>query len=245
VAVVNNKIYAIGGVSGSPLSVEEYDPGTNSWVTKPTIINTRRIFGATVLHDSIYIIGGAGGLVCWDSILNSMERYTPTPLTAISNTSQITLSWYTVGGAQSYTVKRASDPGGTFTVLASNLTGTTYTDSGLIMSKPYYYMVYAVKDGVEIVVSNEAWALLGLMTPANLTVVWDIDHFRLSWSGVSKATGYNVKRSFTPGGPYVGSNQTYTISDYYPPIVCRYWVVSATNADGESPYTQELELVGH
>jgi N-acetylneuraminic acid mutarotase len=245
---VGNRIYVIGGRSNSETYtniVEEYDPVADSWATKPTIINQRDYFGITELNGSIYIIGGMGGLVCWDSILNSMEKYTPTPLTAISDSSIITLSWYTVGGAQSYTVKRADGPGGVYTAVINNLTTVSFTDTGLITGKPYYYMVYAVRDGVEIAVSNEAWALLGLAAPTNLTAVWEVDHYHFSWGGISKATGYYFKRSFTMGGPYTAGYQEANFTDYDLSTggVTMYVVVSATNADGESPNSKELMVV--
>ncbi|HEX3045487.1 MAG TPA: kelch repeat-containing protein [Bacillota bacterium] len=246
---VEGRIYAIGGGNSYTQThsniVEEYNPGTNSWTAKPTIVTTRLDFGITEQDGSIYIIGGEGGLICWDSLLNSVEKYTPTPLTAISNNSIITLTWYAVGGAQSYTVKRADNPGGAFATIASNLTTVSYTDSGLMMGRPYYYMVYTVKDGVEIAVSNEAWALLGLMAPTNFTAVWEGDHFRLDWGNVSKATGYYFKRSSVPGGPYTYSPtpQTANFAEYDGTQITLYVVVSAVNADGESPNSSELTLV--
>ncbi|MCL6589590.1 MAG: hypothetical protein K6U80_06515 [Firmicutes bacterium] len=243
---VEGRIYAIGGGNDTETYsniVEEYNPETNSWITKPTIVTKRVNFGIAELNGSIYIIGGLGGLICWDALLNSVEKYTPAPLTAVSDNSTITLTWYAVGGAQSYTVKRADNPGGAFSTIASNLTALSYTDSGLMAGRPYYYMVYAVKDGVEIAVSNEAWALLGLMAPTNFTAVWEDDHFHLKWDNVSKATGYKFKRSFVPGGPYVYSLQTANFCDYDHSQSTIYVVVSAVNAAGESPDSQELTLV--
>jgi hypothetical protein len=43
VATVNNKIYAIGGYSGSVLrTVEEYDPATDTWTRKADMPTPRR-----------------------------------------------------------------------------------------------------------------------------------------------------------------------------------------------------------
>lgn len=243
---VGNRIYVIGGMNSTEIHtniVDEYDPTTESWAAKPTTIYIRSDFGITEHNGSIYLIGGDGGLLCAGGIRDINERYTPTPLTAISDTSQITLRWYTVGGAQSYTVKRASDPGGIYTVVASNLSTTTFTDTGLDMGKPYYYMVYAIYNGMEIVVSNEAWALLGLMAPTNFKVVWETDHYHFSWEGVSKATGYYFKESSTSGGSYTSNYQKYTHTDDSVSGT-RYFVVSATNSNGESPNSKELMVTG-
>ena len=56
VAVVDKKIYAIGG---SLLSVnEEYDPATDSWTTKKSMPTARMSFAITVCENKIYVIGG-------------------------------------------------------------------------------------------------------------------------------------------------------------------------------------------
>lgn len=58
-AVVDGKIYAIGGYNGSYLSTNEmYDPATDSWVTKTSMLTPRSKFGTAVVENKIYIIGG-------------------------------------------------------------------------------------------------------------------------------------------------------------------------------------------
>jgi N-acetylneuraminic acid mutarotase len=67
VAVVNGKIYAIGGstLSGSwpytggiVATNEEYDPATNTWSFKNQMPTPRTNFGITVYNNKIYCIGG-------------------------------------------------------------------------------------------------------------------------------------------------------------------------------------------
>jgi len=61
-AVLNGKIYAIGGVRFglTPLSkVEEYDPKKDLWTKKDDIIIPRFCFASAVVEDRIYVIGGA------------------------------------------------------------------------------------------------------------------------------------------------------------------------------------------
>jgi energy-converting hydrogenase Eha subunit A len=61
VAVVNGKIYAIGGYSSSHLATnEEYDPATNTWATKKPMPTPRCNFGIAVYQNKIYVIGGEG-----------------------------------------------------------------------------------------------------------------------------------------------------------------------------------------
>jgi N-acetylneuraminic acid mutarotase len=59
VAVVDGKIYAIGGYNGSYLAVNEmYDPLTNKWITKTSMPTARSGFGIAVIQNKIYVIGG-------------------------------------------------------------------------------------------------------------------------------------------------------------------------------------------
>jgi len=60
VAVVNGKIYAIGGWSNNLLSAanEEYDPATDTWTFKKPMPTPRAGFGVGVYQNKIYCIGG-------------------------------------------------------------------------------------------------------------------------------------------------------------------------------------------
>ena len=67
----------------------------------------------------------------------------------------------------------------------------------------------------------------------------------LSWSSVSGATSYNVKRSLTPGGPYDTLNATGITSTSYVDSTAAngttyYYVVSAVNSIGESVNSSEV-----
>ncbi|MCZ8519426.1 MULTISPECIES: cellulase family glycosylhydrolase [Paenibacillus] len=68
----------------------------------------------------------------------------PTGLTATAGNASVSLSWNAVNGAASYHVKRAASAKGPFTVVASNVKGTSYTNSGLTNNTTYYYVVSAV-----------------------------------------------------------------------------------------------------
>src|SRR5665647_2969570 len=64
VAVVDGKIYAIGGLTGNDLPVsitEEYNPQTNEWTSKTPMPTPRSGFAITVYQNKIYIIGGSVG----------------------------------------------------------------------------------------------------------------------------------------------------------------------------------------
>ena len=82
------------------------------------------------------------------SVVFSNEDYaapaTPTGLAATAaGIDQVDLAWDAVSGADSYTVKRSETPGGPYTTVASGVTNTVYSDTGLADATTYYYVVSA------------------------------------------------------------------------------------------------------
>ena len=75
-AVVDEKIYCIGGYNGSSRlnTVEVYNPTTDSWETKSSMPTKREGLTSTVIDGKIYCIGGYNG----SSRLNTVEVYNPT-----------------------------------------------------------------------------------------------------------------------------------------------------------------------
>ncbi len=67
----------------------------------------------------------------------------PTGLTAAAGNAQVAISWAASSGATSYTVKRATTSGGPYTNVATGVTATSYTNTGLTNGTTYYYVVSA------------------------------------------------------------------------------------------------------
>lgn len=67
----------------------------------------------------------------------------PSALAADPGNGSISLTWSSVPGAASYAVKRSDSPSGPFAIVASELSDTFFTDSGLINGNSYYYLVSA------------------------------------------------------------------------------------------------------
>jgi len=88
-AVVDGKIYAIGGYNGNYLSTNEmYDPDTDTWATKTPMPTPRSNFGTAVVENKIYVIGGTlgnqvetGVNEVYDPVTDTWENRTamPTP----------------------------------------------------------------------------------------------------------------------------------------------------------------------
>ena len=84
----------------------------------------------------------------------------PAGLSAAGGDSQVTLGWSASAGAASYNVKRSTTSGGPYvTVSASGtVTGTSYTDTGVVNGTTYHYVVSAVNAAGESANSNQASA---------------------------------------------------------------------------------------
>jgi hypothetical protein len=75
VEAVGGRIYAIGG--GFPpvgsLTVEEYDPATDTWTTKTDMPTARLSLCSGVVNGNIHAIGGAEVV----GVLSAVEEYDP------------------------------------------------------------------------------------------------------------------------------------------------------------------------
>ena len=79
-AVVDERIYAIGGRGGSFEGghyaldvVEEYDPNTDTWISKTSMPTSRGWAGGAVIDDTIFVFGGRG----IDTEETVVEKYHP------------------------------------------------------------------------------------------------------------------------------------------------------------------------
>lgn len=83
-------------------------------------------------------------------------------------------------------------------------------------------------------------------TPSDLSVTAGDSQIDLTWTAITDATGYNVKRATIAGGPYNTIANNITASDYTDSSVTNdttyYYVVSAINAEGESLNSNEVSV---
>lgn len=170
----------------------------------------------------------------------------PKGLAASAGTNQITLTWSPAAG-MAYTLRRSTDSGGPYAVIATNLSLPGYVDTNLTSGQTYYYVVSAVNPvGLASADSAEASATPGgpPEAPTGLRAVAGTNQtIALTWNATPNTSRYQVDRSLVSGGPYsvAASPVATNFTDAgLANGVTYYYVVSAVNDQGMSPNSSEV-----
>jgi fibronectin type 3 domain-containing protein len=212
--------------------------------TSTTYTNSNRTPGTT-LYYKVSAVDSTG-----ESALSAEVSATPQPIPAPTGvavapaSTQITVSWSTESFATSYNVYRSTTSGGEGTTpFATNISTTSYPDTGLTNGTKYFYTVAAVDALGTSPQSSEVSAIAG--APAQVTGLTATAHVQsvtLSWTASSGATSYNIYRGTMSGGEALITTSTstsYTNSNRAPGTTL-YYEVSPVNANGEGPLSAEV-----
>ncbi len=173
----------------------------------------------------------------------------PTGLTATGSNAQVALSWTASSGATSYNVYRGTASGGeSATAVATGITTTSYTNTGLTNGTAYYYKVAALNASGTSAQSSEASATPTSGVPAaptGLTATAGNALVALSWTASSGATSYNVYRGTASGGESATAIATGITTTSYTNTgltngTAYYYKVAALNASGTSAQSSEV-----
>lgn len=168
----------------------------------------------------------------------------PTGLSATGGDAQIALNWTGSTNANSYAVYRANSSSGPYSLVASGVLTTAYTDIGLAGGTTYFYVVDAVNSCGASGDSAYAGATTIPSAPSGLTATAGSNQVALSWTASTGAATYNVKRATTSGGPYTtivtGVGATSYTDINAANGTTYYYVVSAANNSGESSNSSEV-----
>ena len=121
----------------------------------------------------------------------------PTDVKATPGDTKVMLTWTAPSGAVTYNVTRGG------TSVATGLTATTFTDTGLTNGTAYTYKVAAVNGGGTGPLSSGVTATPVPPTPpapASLTATAGDTKVMLSWTASAGATSYSIFRGITAGG---------------------------------------------
>lgn len=175
----------------------------------------------------------------------------PANLLATAGDAQVNLSWNSASTADTYSVHRSTTAGGPYATIATGLTATTHVDTTVSNGTTYFYVVSGVNEAGEGPDSNQASATPQAPTaPAAPTGVTATSPTKkkitISWNAVSGAASYTIKRSTTNGGPYASVGTTTSTSFANGGLTSGttyYYVVSASNTQGEGPNSAQVSAV--
>ena len=172
----------------------------------------------------------------------------PTGLAATPGNAQVGLSWTASSGATSYNVYRGTSSGGeSSTAIATGITSTSYTNTGLTNGTKYYFKIAAVNSAGTSAESSEASATPSVAippAPTGLSASAGNGQVSLTWSSSSGATSYDIYRGTSSGGESSTPITTGLTSTSYTNTgltngTTYYYKVSAVNAGGTSPESSE------
>ena len=131
------------GVTGTKTVEYSLDNG-GSWTTISNSVSftaTRLSWTPPVANTSQALIRVSAGAVSDISDANFSIMGTPTSLVASTScaSGEIPLSWTAVANATHYDIYKLDATTGNYTLIASNLTGTSYTATGLPLGTPVYF----------------------------------------------------------------------------------------------------------
>lgn len=171
---------------------------------------------------------------------------TPANVTAVpAGSGEIAVAWADVEGETSYQVERTLDPGGPWTLSATQAQdATAVKDSGLFAGTTYFYRIIAIGGDGQSDPSDVASATTTVdvpASPATMTVtVAGADRIDLRWDDVADESGYRLERSSDGGSEWATIGTTgrdvTTATDTGLLAGTTYWYrVFAANDAGESP----------
>ncbi len=172
-AMVNSNYVTAESGGAAPLIANRTSAGP--WETFTEVDAGGGNIGLRAGANNKYVTAASGGnsaLIASSTSIGTNESFTvgfvsgvppPTPLNlaASPGNGQAAFGWGAAAGATGYNLKRSATSGGTYTVVVTNVPGTSCADTGLVNGTTYYYKVSAVNPAGESANSTAASATPG------------------------------------------------------------------------------------
>ncbi|HEY9175292.1 MAG TPA: immunoglobulin domain-containing protein [Verrucomicrobiae bacterium] len=181
----------------------------------------------------------------YGAVVTPVAPRAPTGLSAISLNARVTLFWSASAGATNYIVKRSTVSGGPYVEIGQT-SGLTYTDTSVVNFQTYYYVVSAVGLFGEGAYSAQVVGTPKL-APENFTANGGTNQVTLSWSPLTGADSYMIKRSDASGGPYITIASNLTATSYVDAGLAagrRYFYTASAALTGGGESANADEAVG-
>jgi hypothetical protein len=135
------------GTNWAATEVGRLDNSPATWYVGLVVSSTSGSLN-TSTFSNVQITGGNGGAPI-------VTPAAPAAFLAMGGENTVSLRWQPSFGATSYTIKRATTSGGTYSTVASGITASSYTDKTVTNGTTYYYVVTAVNSAGTSVNSAE------------------------------------------------------------------------------------------
>jgi fibronectin type 3 domain-containing protein len=174
----------------------------------------------------------------------------PVVTAAAISASSITVSWGAVAGAASYTVAYAASETGNKEVIASGISGNSYTHTGLLPGTVYCYFVRAVNASGQSDYSgysDYASAATKALAPTGITAAaLSASEIQVSWNAVSGAVNYKVYFAASSSGMKTqagtAATTTYTHTGLTAGTTYYYFIIAVTGVS-ESDYSVSANAI--
>lgn len=216
----------VKGAAGYEVCYSKNNLFTNS-TTLDEKKTTSTITGITAgtsyyIHVRAYTLDSAGEKVYGtfsDSQILKTAPSVPEITKVTGGNNKITLTWNDVAGEQGYQLYMSTSKNGTYTKIATQLANTTsFTKSGLITAKTYYFKIRAYNVLNEKTqyssFGNIKYGTTSTATPVISSVTGSSGKVSIAWKAVPGASGYAVYMSTSASGTYskIGSVKAGTLN---------------------------------
>jgi autotransporter-associated beta strand protein len=124
--------------NGGPYTLRASGLTNASYIDTNVAPNTTYYYVVTATNSA-----GVSGYSTQESVTTQPAPAPPAGLTALPGNGQATLLWAVSSGATSYNVKRSTTSGSGY-VTITNVTGTSWVNTGLVNGTTYYYVISAI-----------------------------------------------------------------------------------------------------